>query len=518
VYSDVYSLFPSPMPFLPPCIVYGNRQILDGDGAPGAPFGPPRLGLNMPEPGSNLDAYERLDTSAVTAIPGAPLIDAPIFFTIDAATAAAWPPAFMIPAPTAGPPVFALPAPGDVLAWNPAFGGPVIWATAAALGLPAGSDIDALAVTYLSGFPLPSGLPGPSGWDFGPPGDIITFSLAPGSPPLSPTSGGLGLFGSVCFGPGTATSGDLFVKPVPFGPPPIPWLDAEQMGLGAMRSGNPVDDNVDAIDFCNPTLLTDTDLDGQVNECDYDDDGDGIGDMIDPDADGDGFMDVQQTLHLGPSNTAAAFDNCPGVPNPLQTNTDGNFVDTSPPYVVAIDDKTWPGSDEFGDDCDLDDDNDGITDVDEASGAACAGIITVSTRFDSDGDRARDGAECAIGTDPMSALSFPALAACGAAGDADGDKIATRIEFCYYGSSTASTDSDGDLVGGLDGDGGKDGCEIASINADQVVSSGDQGKLASGISGATPYHPGVDINKDGLLNSGDQGTMASFISPPGQCP
>jgi hypothetical protein len=509
VYSDVYSLFPAPMPVLPPCIVYGNRQILDGDGAGPLPFGPARLGINMPEPGSNLDAYERQDTSAVTAIPGAPLIDAPIFFTIDAATAAAWPPAFMIPAPTAGLPVVALPAPGDVLAWNPAVGGPVIWATAGALGLPPGSDIDALAVTYLSGFPLPSFLPGPSGWDFGPAGDIITFSLAPGSPPLSPTSGGVGLFGSVCFGPGTATSGDLFVKPVPFGPPPIPWLDAEQMGLGAIRSGNPVDDNVDAIDFCNVIPpMSDIDGDTLVDQCDYDDDGDGIGDMIDPDVEGDGFANPQQTLHLGPTNTAIAFDNCPTIANPGQENTDGNHVDTSPPYVVAIDDKTWAMSDALGDACDPDDDNDGISDADEATGAACLGKVTVSIRFDSDGDRAHDGAECALGFDPTSALSFPALAACAPAGDTDGDKISDRIEFCYYGSSIASSDSDADIA--LDG--AKDGCEVASINGDRIVSSGDQGKLASGISGAVPYHPGVDIDKSGVLNSGDQGIMASVIS------
>jgi hypothetical protein len=217
-------------------------------------------------------------------------------------------------------------------------------------------------------------------------------------------------------------------------------------------------------------------------------------------------------------NVDVGVDNCLAISNPGQENSDANFVDTSPPYVVAIDDKTWPNSDILGDACDADDDNDGITDADETTGAACGGIITNPLLFDTDGDQARDGAECALGTNPTSAASEPLLTACGAAGDADGDKIATRIEFCYYGTNTASVDSDGDAVGGLDGDGGRDGCEIASINGDQVVSSGDQGKLASGISGSTPYHAGVDINKDGLLNSGDQGTMASFISPPGQCP
>jgi hypothetical protein len=520
VYSDVYAMFPGPVPFLPPCgpPPYGNVQILDGDGAPGPPFGPPRLGLNMPEPGSNLDAYERLDDSYVTSMPGPPLIDRPIFFTIDAATAAAWP-GGPIPAPTAGAPVLALPTAGDVLAWNPAIGGPVIWATAGAIGLPPASDIDGLAVSYLTGFPLPSFAPGPSGFDFepaGPPGDFIAYSLAPGSMALSPTSGGVGLFGSVCFGPGTATAADIFVAATG-APGSVPFIDAEQLGLGALRSGSPADDNVDALDICNITAPP-TNIDGDlfVDQCDYDDDGDGIGDLADPDDDGDGFGDPQQMLHLGPANTAAGFDNCPSVPNPLQENSDGNFVDTSPPYVMGVDDRTWPFSDALGDACDTDDDNDGILDTTETGGPPCgsASAPTLPLDWDTDDDRYLDGAECLLGTDPAVAASFPSLLACGPAGDGDGDKIASRVEACFYGSSIASTDSDGDV--GLDG--ARDGCEIASLNADRVVNSLDQGKLASGISGAVPYHVGVDVNKDGALNSIDQGIIGSFIVPAGQCP
>ncbi len=513
VYSDVYALFPGPMPFLPPCIVYGNVQILDGDGAPGAPFGPPRLALNMPEPGSNIDAYERTGVGAVTAIPGAPLIDAPVFFTIDAATAGAW--GAPIPAPTAGPPVFAMPAPGDILAWNPAVGGPVIWATAASLGLPPGSDIDALAVTYTSGFPLPSFLPGPSGRDFGPPGDYVVFSLAPGSPPLSPTSGGAGLFGSVCFGAGTATAGDLFINPAPFGVV-LPWLDAEQMGLGAIRSGNAVDDNVDAIDICNTTPPPFSDIDGDtiVDDCDFDNDGDGIGDAIDPDDDGDGFGDAQQPMHLGPANTAAGFDNCPTIANPTQINTDGNFLDNSPPYAMAVDDRTMAMSDAAGDACDADDDNDGITDLDEVSGAACSGFVTSALRRDTDSDRFLDGAECTLGTDPTLFASKPLVTACGPAGDADGDKLSDRIEFCYYGTSSASTDSDVDAA--LDG--AIDGCEAVSLNGDRIANVADMGMLATAISMVPFRIVNVDINKDGAWNPADQGILATFISPSGQCP
>lgn len=519
VYSDIYAMWPGSVPFLPPCgVPYGNIQLLDGDGAGGPPFGPPRLGLNMPEPGSNIDAYERQDESAVTAVPGPPLIDAPIFFTIDAATAGAW--GAPIPAPTGGPPILALPAPGDILAWNPVVGGPVIWATAASLGLPPGSDIDALAVTYLSGFPLPSFAPGPSGRDFGPAGDIIVYSLAPGSPPLAPTSGGAGLFPSPCFGAGTATAGDLFVSAAPFGPV-IPWLGAEQLGLGAIRSGGLADDNVDAIDICNVTLpALDTDADTVVDQCDFDDDGDGIGDAIDTDADGDGFLNPQQTLHRGPSNTDPLFDNCPTVANPTQTNTDGNFIGNSPPYMMVVDDRTLIDSDPLGDACDTDDDNDGLLDVDEPTGAACAGFVTVALVRDTDADRYLDGAECLIGTDPASSASRPTAASCAAflgvltTTDTDGDKLRDYIEFCHYSSDTGLVDGDGDSA--LDGS--RDGCEAASFNGDRIVNVADMGMLASAISNPLFRIPNIDVNKDGAWNPADSGLVASFISPSGQCP
>ena len=366
VNSDIFTTFPGPFPFLPPCGVFGNRQILDGDGAPvPAPFAVPRLAINMPEPGSNVDAYERRDDATVTSIPGPPLIDAPIFFTIDPATAAGWL-GGPIPAPTGGAPVLAMPGPGDILAWNPAIGMPVIYATAAALGLGPGDDVDALAVARLSPIPLPSFAPGPSGFNFSPPADIILFSLAPGSPALSPTSGGVGILPSVCFGAGTATAGDLFVKPAPFGPPPIPWLDAEQMGLSTDRSivgPGPTDDNLDAVDLCNtpPPPFPDIDGDTLTDTCDYDDDGDGVGDGVDPDDDGDGFADVLPTLHEGPANTSPLVDNCIGVPNPGQENNDGNFVDTTPP--LTQNDTSRPMSDAAGDACDPDDDNDGLADA-----------------------------------------------------------------------------------------------------------------------------------------------------------
>ena len=85
---------------------------------------------------------------------------------------------------------------------------------------------------------------------------------------------------------------------------------------------------------------------------------------------------------------------------------------------------------------------------------------------------------------------------------------------CFYNSNPNAVDTDGDAA--LDG--AKDGCEIASLNGDRIVSSIDQGMLASGIIGAVAYTANVDINKDGVLSSIDQGIMASFIVPAMQCP
>jgi CSLREA domain-containing protein len=237
-----------------------------------------------------------------------------------------------------------------------------------------------------------------------------------------------------------------------------------------------------------------------------------------PSTDCDSYNDTPVTNHTGPANNTITLDNCSAVWNQLQRNTIGNFVDNSPPYSLGADDKTMADSDAQGDDCDADDDNDGLDDNVEA-GLPFAPCPTASGPTnpllrDTDGDRVIDGAECTLGFDPASASSKPTLTQCGPAGDADGDKISDRIEICYYSTNPAATDSDGDRL--LDG--GRDGCEIASLNGDRIVSSGDQGMLASGISGATVYHVNIDINKDGLLNSGDQGLMASFISPPGQCP
>jgi Tol biopolymer transport system component len=210
-----------------------------------------------------------------------------------------------------------------------------------------------------------------------------------------------------------------------------------------------------------------------------------------------------------------ASDNCAYILNPTQTNADRNFFDNDP---YPTDDKTHIQSDAAGDACDPDDDNDGLPDTTETAGPPCASASAPTDPLlrDTDGDRFLDGPECTLGTDPANAASKPLLASCGPAGDTDGDRITDRVEVCNYNSNPNSTDTDGDMV--LDG--AKDGCEVASLNADRVVNAGDQLLLAQEIVRVPPPAKLVnfDLNKDGGVNSGDQLLMSFFISPPGQCP
>jgi hypothetical protein len=227
------------------------------------------------------------------------------------------------------------------------------------------------------------------------------------------------------------------------------------------------------------------------------------------DSDFDGFNDLPATSQQGPSNTVAAQDNCPAVVNPAQTNSDGNFIDLSPPKL--FDDMTIPASDAPGDACDTDDDNDYLLDTDELSGAACAGIVTSTVLRDTDGDRAIDGAECALGTNPTLTGSAPGLAACGAVLDGDGDGIVAAREYCYYGSSDGSANTDGDTCG--------DRRETMSINADMTVNAIDLGQVASAFGpypfGAPAYFYDYDVTKDGTINAIDLGQVAGAF---GACP
>jgi len=309
---------PPPAPCGP---IQNNNQLADGNGV-----GPPLVGalpnvaLGLIEPpgfpppfGDNLEALDLADP--VAAAPAGPPPVVPVFFTVDPATAAAIGPL---------PPGFGPTSAADVLAWDPGTATIYNWAPAANLGLAAGNDIDALAVSW-SGGPIPPGR-GPA--------DEVLFSFAP----ASPANPGLGSF---CFGAGSGTPGDVYVDFAPFGPPPVPAIDAEMLGLAAgARSGAAVTDNLDALDLCVGSFMDLPDADMIDNACDFDDDNDLIGDLS---------------------------DNCPTVANPGQANNDvagGSFGGTVPPAPPWILDGVGPeGATTGGDACDTNDDNNTCTDA-----------------------------------------------------------------------------------------------------------------------------------------------------------
>jgi hypothetical protein len=193
-------------------------------------------------------------------------------------------------------------------------------------------------------------------------------------------------------------------------------------------------------------------------------------------------------------------DNCRTVANTDQRNSDGDFIDLSA-GGLPYDDLTWPNSDAAGDACDDDDDNDGLTDTDEAAG--CGSAPTDATSRDTDRDRFLDGAECSLGSNPNDPQSKPAVAACGTStADADGDEVLDFRERCYFNTSSAGVNTDGDAC--------DDRREVASVNGDLAVTSIDLQQVAMqyGPYGIGSYRVHFDANRDGTVNSLDLSFVA----------
>ncbi|HXK34884.1 MAG TPA: PQQ-dependent sugar dehydrogenase [Dehalococcoidia bacterium] len=220
-------------------------------------------------------------------------------------------------------------------------------------------------------------------------------------------------------------------------------------------------------------------------------------------------------------------DNCLSIANPGQENADANFFDQTPP--LALDDATWINSDDLGDACDSDDDNDGIADATETAGAPCASAAgpTDPLRLDGDGDRFTDGAECALATDPASAASPPPAMPPGdtdgdglpdafegnigtspADPDTDNDGLRDGVEYRHYGSSPLSVDTDGDACPDLK--------EAASIDSNMTVGASDLGLIASAFGNYGPlvdageeWRWNADVDKNGAVGASDLGLAAT---------
>ena len=185
--------------------------------------------------------------------------------------------------------------------------------------------------------------------------------------------------------------------------PPID-NDADDDGVIDSADNCPNDANADQLD---------TDTDGAGNACDSDDDGDGVSDAAELAAGSD------------PLNASSVPETCDGADNDLDGQVDEGFTNTD--------------GDAQADCVDADDDNDGVSDVDEIAagsdpltpnsrpevcdGADNDGDSQVDEGFpnndgdpqadcvdaDDDNDGVTDAAEITAGSDPMNANSKPEL-------------------------------------------------------------------------------------------------------------
>ncbi len=238
----------------------------------------------------------------------------------------------------------------------------------------------------------------------------------------------------------------------------------------------------------------------------------------------------------GVNGGGGCADNCPTDSNPGQANNDKNVVDLPPskPY----DDMTAVNSDNIGDACDPDNDNDGLLNTDElnlgpagSSHALCptASANTDPLLVDTDGDRIVDSAECALGSDPADPASKPAPPVAGtdpdhdglssafeatigtdpSKADTDGDGVTDGVEFKVYASNPLNINTDGDFCG--------DGKEIATVDQNQTVNSTDlqQVAVAFGPNTSPGYILDFDMDKNGTVNSTDLQFVATKF---GSCP
>jgi hypothetical protein len=192
---------------------------------------------------------------------------------------------------------------------------------------------------------------------------------------------------------------------------------------------------------------------GVFNPDQTDTDSDGLGDLCDPDDDNDTVLDVS--------------DNCPFVSNPGQENNDSQIGNGK---GIAGDDRTAPNSDVLGDACDPDADNDGIpngtdsnpggdiTYDDNNDGAMCpADAADDGPSWDSNCNGVMDGLEaiCPLAVNPN--------------GDDDGDGLKNTWEVCKWGTDPAVIDSDGDTVGDCVEAADVDGNGVANFTGDAIA-------------------------------------------------
>jgi len=245
-------------------------------------------------------------------------------------------------------------------------------------------------------------------------------------------------------------------------------------------------------------------------------------------------------------------DNCPSVYNPGQENTDA-ALDNGP--GVPGDDTTVPNAvaDSEGDACETDGDadNDGLPDSQDTNPLGATGICALfngsndghpkpaggdvtnddnhngdpalatgadasdnGPSWDTDNDGALDGVECTLGTNPRERTERPNTAACGGAGDTDGDGLKNAWETCGWGTNLNIVDSDGDGKGDCKEAADVDGNGLVNFVGDTIYYA-KAALLPPASFGKTMD---FDIDKNGLVDFvGDVMQEARFALITGLC-
>ncbi len=315
-------------------------------------------------------------------------------------------------------------------------------------------------------------------------------------------------------------------------------------------------DGSDPLDECSPDNTRpncDFDGDGLPNSEDPDDDGDGVNDGADKDpfdketdTDGDGVKDKDETTggsdpldECSPDNTRPNCDfDGDGLPNSEDPDDDGDGVNDGAdkdPFDKETDtdgdgvkdkDETSGGSDPI-DPCDpsrtsptcdfdgdgqpnkddLDDDGDGITDIEEGEGDTDGDGDIDKFDEDTDGDGISDSDEGDVDTDGDGTPDYKDL-------DSDDDGISDSDEgdMDTDGDGTPDykdLDSDDDGISDsdegdmdTDGDGTPDYKDLDSD--DDGISDSDEGNIDTDGDG-TPDYKDLDSDDDGILD-GDEST------------
>jgi large repetitive protein len=298
-------------------------------------------------------------------------------------------------------------------------------------------------------------------------------------------------------------------------------IDTDSDGFGDDCDSDDDGDGSDDTQDCAPLDATvapgstelcdsiDSDCDGDVVDEFLDSDGDGEPDCVDLDDDADLFPDVVDCAPLNDLIHPGAVEQCDAI----DSNCNGSLVD-------GFDDTD--GDDEP--DCtDLDDDDDGLSDLDELS------VGSDPTNADSDGDGLSDGLEWgADSSAPQDSDgdSLPDLLD----DDDDDDGLLTAEE----GSNDVDldgvpnhldTDSDGDgFADGYEGSGDADGDGLANFedtdsdgNGTSDTEDGDGDMDADSIPDFLDVDdgdgPGADADGDGLTN-GEEGALGTDPQDP----